>query len=735
MCGFAGFLERDSDDAMPARDALLKAMGRQLAHRGPDDEQRYLDNDLSLVFRRLAIVDLPGGRQPIWNEDQTVFVVVNGEIYNHQRLRSSLRENHRFRTASDSEIVLHLYEERGPAAFTLLVGMFSVALWDTRARRLLLARDPLGIKPLYYASRPSTFVFGSELKALLVHPKCPADLALSDLGRPGGRLTSYIHGIEQVPGGQYLECDSSGTIRRHSYWSLSTFIDAEPDHRTDEEIIANYAELLEESVTNCLMSDVPVGVFLSGGIDSAIVASIAAAHEPIHAFNILEPNVLRTGDARAARDLAHRLDLPFHQVRFDYQTLAAELDWTLDVFEYFIWLLDAPRFDLEWVFKHELHRYAKKAVPDLKVIIVGQGADEFAGGYSNPADRGNRDWSSYLDRSVWNQLRLEFVDREGAPRDVVPYLSAPHFLRGRSPYHAEMLRRCTTLQQHNLWHEDRTSSGQGIEARVPFLDHRIVEFLARIPVDRHERLFYDKAIVRHAGRRWLRPEEAARPKVRFFMGSDVSPIRAIQREFLSRSFDDFRERYLESPDSLLSLPNILALRRMTLGHGPTADRAIGTLLECMALDVFAGLCRSIVAQRVVPRLTGNSPLCEVEDLDEDLWSDQGASSDLHPLVVLPDDSLELSPDVRFYLPLTADRSVGDAVCVVKGDLLFGFTPEHEWVVPLFRLLEAAQGGMEAGKLAALVGVTLDELTPVIAFLYGEGCVHRSARAPQTVSGD
>ncbi|RPJ84997.1 MAG: hypothetical protein EHM13_02460, partial [Acidobacteria bacterium] len=182
MCGFAGFVSREQRPGTgEARMAVARAMGRQLRRRGPDDEQFLSTDRLTLVFRRLAIVDCAGGRQPIANEDGTIFLAVNGEIYNHRELRSGLRGTHRFRSRSDSEVVLHLYEERGPAALDALVGMFAIAIWDEGAGRLLLARDRLGIKPLYYATPGADLLFASELKALLVHPDAPREFAWQDL--------------------------------------------------------------------------------------------------------------------------------------------------------------------------------------------------------------------------------------------------------------------------------------------------------------------------------------------------------------------------------------------------------------------------------------------------------------------------------------------------------------------------------------------------------------------------
>jgi len=182
VCGIAGFLrfQKQKFD-LERRQQILNDMGSAIARRGPDEQTFYDDEMLSFVFRRLSIIDVDGGQQPIWNEDRSIFVAVNGEIYNHRELREPLKANHTFRTESDSEVVLHLYEEYGEACFERLNGMFAIVLWDTKRKKLLLARDPLGVKPLYYTLVDEGLIFASELKALLVHPDCPRELAWNDL--------------------------------------------------------------------------------------------------------------------------------------------------------------------------------------------------------------------------------------------------------------------------------------------------------------------------------------------------------------------------------------------------------------------------------------------------------------------------------------------------------------------------------------------------------------------------
>ena len=233
MCGIAGFLrfQKQKFD-LERRQQILNDMGSAIARRGPDEQTFYDDEMLSFVFRRLSIIDVDGGQQPIWNEDRSIFVAVNGEIYNHRELREPLETNHTFRTQSDSEIVLHLYEEYGEACFERLNGMFAAVLWDTKRKKLLLARDPLGIKPLYYALLDDGLIFGSELKALLMHPECPRELAWNDLEIIGvqqkAEVSTYVEGVQFLGGGCYAAISADRPFTRENFWRIDDHFRHEP---------------------------------------------------------------------------------------------------------------------------------------------------------------------------------------------------------------------------------------------------------------------------------------------------------------------------------------------------------------------------------------------------------------------------------------------------------------------------------------------------------------------------
>ena len=259
---------------------VLRAMNRQIVHRGPDDEGYYRQSTVGLAMRRLSIIDLRTGHQPIANEDNSVWIVFNGEIYNHQELRASLEQKgHRYRTQSDTETIVHLYEEYGRACVQRLRGMFAFVIWDVKRRVLFAARDRLGIKPFYYLHSSEFLLFGSEIKAILAHPGVQARLDHAVLpeylafGYLAGARTMFS-GIQKLPPGHTLEADESGQVKVQAYWDIPQ--QSHIPQLTRNDCARTYAEMLERSVESHLMSDVPLGVFLSGGIDSSL--EIGRAH-------------------------------------------------------------------------------------------------------------------------------------------------------------------------------------------------------------------------------------------------------------------------------------------------------------------------------------------------------------------------------------------------------------------------------------------------------------------------
>jgi asparagine synthase (glutamine-hydrolysing) len=583
-------------------DAMLRRMGAVLSARGPDGESVTVDGDLRLVFRRLAINDLVGGAQPFRSTDGRFTVVVNGEIYNHAALAARFLPRVRFGSRSDCEVVLHLYRELGTALFAELNGMFAVAVWDDREHKLVLARDRLGIKPLYCAPVGSGLAFASELRALLVDPRVPRSLdwpAFRDVPsldypyqRPGGRvISSGVAGVDVVRPGTFSVWQPGRPLTTTRFWDVSA---SDEPAGTEAEYVERYADLLADSVRLRLMSDVPVGVFLSGGVDSALVAALAArTGAQMEAFTLVEPSVTAAGDPAAARAAAYTIGLPLHEVRVDAEALDATIGLGLDTVEYLVSIMDYPIVDPEILFKHELHRYVAATRPDTKVLLLGQGADEFAGGYSTLT---SPTWAGFVGREAAALRRARARDA-GVP-DVLAPLVTERAAQGASvdvPDHVVpwQAARLGDLAAHGLWHEDRTASASGRECRVPFLDHRIVELLCSVPASLHETLFRDKRIERLVAERVLPAPIANRRKVPLYdTRLATSSIRMLRSRLVQKSFPTFRERYLGADDALFDADRLAELHDHAVR--PSApDAFTDLLLRCMALAVFERSCRML----------------------------------------------------------------------------------------------------------------------------------------------
>ena len=565
MCGFAGFIERGNQHPLPSRKAILQEMGARMAARGPDEEACVLNADLSLVFRRLSIVDLETGTQPIWNEDHTCCVVANGEIYNHLELRQALRQPHQFRTRSDSEIILHLWEERGTECVSLLNGIFAFAIWNSRDQSLFLARDRFGVKPLFYAITPGSFIFGSEIKALLVHPSSPRTL---NFASTEAIEESPVLGIQSLPGGHFAVV-SDGALTTTRYWSIQQ--SSSDEGLSADDYVERYADLVEDAVRQQLMSDVPLAVSLSGGLDSSIIAAIAGRmNGNILAFTIYEEKD-KVGDRQAARELANLLGMRHHEIAWNTQMMLSASASLIDL-EYLVWAMDSPFGTLQYWSKMLACRAAQSIVPGLKVILIGQGSDEFSGGYTcgNEWQHANADWDTFMRR----------VSSAGLPAGMktLATLMPGGFVSDQEYVYASQLqRRHTYLQKIILWCEDRAISSQGLECRVPFLDHRIVELLLSIPAPLRRTLLWDKEIVRRAAQRWLPAHLARRPKCGFIPMPDSSFEAAAGN--LCRMFPAFEEKYLWRQDALFD--------------GKAVRQIVARLEERVSRDDFQQLFRSM----------------------------------------------------------------------------------------------------------------------------------------------
>ncbi|MCO7224295.1 asparagine synthase (glutamine-hydrolyzing) [Pleionea sp. CnH1-48] len=591
MCGIAGAISFNRPNC---EQAVLELMSQALEHRGPDDESFYHDDFLSLAFRRLSIVDVEGGQQPIWDQENKVFVVVNGEIYNHKELRSQLKNEHHFSTESDSEIVLHLYKEYGVEAFSMLNGMFALAIWDTISNTLILARDRLGIKPMYYAHVSDTLIFASELKSLLLHPDCPKSLDWQDLEIEGlqqkADISTYVKDVHYLPAASFMVFNADQNLKVNSYWSLDSVYGSATD-KTAKQLESDYLALLDDSVEKRLMSDVPLGIFLSGGIDSSLLTALAAKrHTNIHCFTVVERTTYRAGDVQQAKAITEQLGLPFYPIYFDAQKIAENFD--LNQLEEMIYLIESPRFDPEWLFKSELHKAAKHYVPDLKVILLGQGADEFAGGYSSFLGSDNQTWQDYLNREVSESVAFYERYNEQIPERFFQYVQSNELERVNgvsnpcANYHKKMALLLNQLQFFNLWHEDRTSSYHSVESRVPFLDHRIVELLASVPESLQEELFWDKNIVRAALQESMSNYPQDKKKVPFFVTDDIASINEFAWTIAANVYPAFKDKYL-SQNSSMSTQSYEKLYQDVIKRCHAKFDSAWQLINLMSLAIFS----------------------------------------------------------------------------------------------------------------------------------------------------
>jgi asparagine synthase (glutamine-hydrolysing) len=557
VCGICGKLSFDRDAALAP--ALLKTMADTIEHRGPDDEGYYISGPVGFGFRRLSIIDLNTGHQPISNEDGTIWIVFNGEIYNYRELRRTLEsKGHAFRTQTDTEVIVHLYEEFGEACLTKLRGMFAFAVWDERRQTLLLARDRVGIKPLYYSLTKKSIVFGSEIKAILADPEVKAEVVPEMIDRfltffyvPGEE--TLFRNIHKLAPGCCLTV-KNGTATTRQYWDLQF----EPIARSTKEAQEELLALLEESVRLHMISDVPVGFLLSGGVDSTAMLSLAAGktEQRISSYTIgfSSPGVI---DERPyARLAAERFAADAHELTITAKEFA-------DFLPKFAWHMEEPVCDPHAV---ALYFVSKLARDFVKVLISGEGGDEAFGGYqtyrgiqwmerakkllgpltglfASGLTRMNGSLASdrigkyaplfslafedyYYSRTsnpftYFNSSSHEFYSKDFAfaANKGVSLEAVKKYMESSSGY--GVLNRMlyvdtkTSLPDDLLLKADKMTMANSIELRVPLLDHKVLEFAASLPEKLKVRNFTTKYIVKSAFRDRIPQEILNRPKAGF----------------------------------------------------------------------------------------------------------------------------------------------------------------------------------------------------------------------------
>jgi asparagine synthase (glutamine-hydrolysing) len=563
MCGINGIaLSSRSHRTVSA--AVLERMRDVLTHRGPDDAGLFIDGRVGLGHRRLSIVDVRGGHQPMKNEDGTLHIVYNGEIYNHAEFRESLEaRGHTYETHCDTETILHLYEEHGQGCVEHLRGMFAFAIWDQQRRELFIARDRLGVKPLYYAQTgDGSLYFASEIKALLETSEVKAELnyvALPDYlanHATSGEETLFAGIKRLLPGHTLLWRD--GIVRINKYWDVS-FVKSNDDKRSDGDYVGEWSELFRESVRLRLMADVPLGMFLSGGIDSSAIAAVMSSMvaEPIKTFSVAFAE-REANELEYARLVARAFKSNHHEVVVSSQDF-------FNALPKLVWHEDEPIAHPSSV---ALFFVSQLAAQHVKVVLTGEGSDELLGGYARyrktllNISLGER-YQALVPRDVRNavkervkglpsesrfgqKLRRTFLNLNPGiesiyfdnfavfPRAMQPDLftaQARERVGAIDPYAGmrdafantdatSLLDRLLYADTKTYLHEllmkqDQMSMAASIESRVPFLDHKLVEFSARLPERMKLRGATTKYILRASMKRLLPPEILTRPKMGF----------------------------------------------------------------------------------------------------------------------------------------------------------------------------------------------------------------------------
>jgi asparagine synthase (glutamine-hydrolysing) len=644
MCGICGKLYYDA--GANAGRVELDRMMHAIRHRGPDGEGRYLAGPVGLGHRRLSIIDVAGGAQPIANEDGTVWIVYNGELYNYRVLRDDLRaRGHVFRTASDTEVIVHLYEEYGVDCLQRMQGMFAFALWDEKRRQLFCARDRVGIKPFYYADTPAAFVFGSEIKAVLADPHVPREV---DVATIDTFLTfSFVPGegtlfqsVRKLPPAHYLLVRENGVARPVRYWDLHFGASVATSF---DDAARRLRERLEEAVAAHMVSDVPVGVLLSGGVDSTTILACASkyATAPLETFTVGFSGAEFEDERPYASLAASRYGSRHHSITVPADGFARFLDD-------YVWHMEEPVYEPPAVALHFVSRLAREHV---KVVLSGEGGDEAFGGYQTYRNllllekfkgaAGERN-AARLGRLLGMAARHSSSPRlhKYAPLLGVP-LESYYYSRRSSPFAFFPLHRnqlygprlaaiadrsgppeliarlfrsvddrpildrmlyvdtMTWLPDDLLVKADKITMANSLELRVPMLDHSVLEFAATLPGSWKVRGFETKRILKRAFADAIPASIAARRKAGFPV-----PVRRWLRDELR---DFVHDRLLSERALHRGYFEPAAVRDVLqrLQRGEHVEREVFSLL---VLELWHRHFVDAQATAAVPSMSGTEPV-------------------------------------------------------------------------------------------------------------------------------
>jgi len=552
MCGIAGIHNlREPRSISPD---ILKRMIGMLSHRGPDEAGIYLDDWIGLGHARLSVIDLASGTQPIHNEEKNLWIVCNGEIFNYPELRQDLlKKGHRFYTASDTEVLLHLYEEKGPSCLNDLNGQFAFAIWNSKDRELFLARDRVGIHPLHYTIQGDTIIFASEIKSIFVSENVKREIdpiALDQIFTFWTTLPgrTVFKNIQELQPGHYLKI-SHGRITITKYWDISFYKEEEKLDCSSEEISENIGELLHDAIRIRLRADVPVGAYLSGGLDSSGVTTLIVKNfnNKVKTFGIrFEEKDFDEGDYQ--KQMVSFLNVEHKDVLITNKEIRAS-------FPEVLWHCEKPILRTASVPLFLLSKLVRQS--DLKVVLTGEGGDEVFGGYNIfLEDKVRRFWARQPD-SEFRYLLINrlypYIFKNPRLRDMLKYFFAQKLEKTDDPLYSHLIRWDNTsrikflfsdylksvIGSYNGYEElkqnlpdaynkgdylskaqylemslfmgnyllssqgDRVAMAHSIEIRLPYLDHRIIEFMARVPSKMKIRGLKEKYILKESFRKIL----------------------------------------------------------------------------------------------------------------------------------------------------------------------------------------------------------------------------------------
>jgi asparagine synthase (glutamine-hydrolysing) len=588
MCGIAGVLNFNTEKINPG---LLHRMIGMIHHRGPDDNGVYTDGPIGLAHARLSIIDLAGGKQPMHNEDQSLWITFNGEIFNYVELRKELvRKGHRFSSHSDTEVLLRLFEEKGEDCVHDLNGQWAFAIWNTKTRRLFLSRDRLGVRPLFYTLTDHALIFGSEVKAILTHPDVRREIDLRALDQiftfwftlPSGTI---FKGIQELPPGHSMVVES-GKIRIRQYWRLGYHPDSESI--TEQECAERLLELLVDATRLRLRSDVPVGAYLSGGLDSTVITTLIKrfTDTPLKTFSVTfdDPEF---DESAYQKEVIHFLETDHQEVRCTHQDIGR-------IFPEVVWHMEKPVLRTAPAPLFLLSKLVRDN--GYKVVLTGEGSDEMLGGYDIFKEtKIRRFWGAHPNSRIRPLLlkrlypylpnlqtqsdaylqaffHVKAEDRSDPffshlPRwdltartkmffseDVKSQLKAYDAyaeMKGLLPLEypgwdgfsqAQYLEAAYLLPGYILSSQgDRVAMAHAVEGRFPFLDYRVVEFASRIPPRLKMKVLNEKYILKQAAgklipasikKRSKQPYRA--PEAQSFIGGERSVRNAYVEELLSK---------------------------------------------------------------------------------------------------------------------------------------------------------------------------------------------------------